>query len=262
VNTPFPRIALETLGGKGPHALLIHGFGSDRMSWLANQQALETVATVSALDLPGHGASDMDVGDGSVAALTSRVEALIEARGLGPATLIGHSLGAGVALALAARRPDLTRALILISPPGLGAEIDASFLTTFSRLSSPDETEAFLRRLVVRPRLIGKPLIGLVLAQLAKPGARRALGSIADHIVADPAILESAAAAVAASPIPRLAIWGEKDAINPLSHAKLAAFGGETRIIADAGHLPHVENQRMVNAEMTRFLAAVNRGDG
>ena len=92
LTTKRDEIAFWPLGGSGPPALLLHGFGADHLSWLANQNAIGTVATVSALDLPGHGDSPMDVGDGAVATLAQRVAAVFDHKGLSKAL---RSLGHG-----------------------------------------------------------------------------------------------------------------------------------------------------------------------
>jgi pyruvate dehydrogenase E2 component (dihydrolipoamide acetyltransferase) len=254
------RVAIEALGGDGPDALLLHGFGADRLSWLANETAIGAVAKLYALDLPGHGASGMDVGDGALETLSRRIAEALDRKGLHRLHLIGHSLGGGLALMLAASRPDLVASLALIAPAGLGTVVDQAFLSEFPALSRAEETQALLRRLVVRPRLIGKPLIDLVLAQLARPGARSALTSIAEGIARVDYALNAAADRIAQSDLPRLVIWGEEDAINPLSSAKLAAFGGRALIVADAGHLPHVESPRRVNEAIVDFLTRQGGG--
>ena len=248
-------IAFQSLGGGGPPALLIHGFGSDHLSWLANQPALDSVAAMFSLDLPGHGASGMDVGDGAVVTLAQRIAALLDRRGLRKLHLIGHSLGGGIALILAATRPDLVASLVLIAPAGLGSAIDATFLSAFPDLATPLEADILLRRLVVRSRLIGKPLIEIVLNQLKKPGSREALRLIAKQLPLDADVLHAAASVLATAEVPRLVVWGEEDSINPLSRDRLAAFGGEILIAPGAAHLPHVENPRLVNAEISDFLA-------
>ncbi len=56
-------IAFKTLGGDGRDIVLIHGFGSDRLSWLGNSPALMPLGRVHALDLPGHGDSRLDIQD-------------------------------------------------------------------------------------------------------------------------------------------------------------------------------------------------------
>lgn len=248
-------VALRSLGGNGPRALLMHGFGSDRMSWLANHPAIEGVATVSALDLPGHGASGMDVGDGAVATLAGRVAAVMDENALSRVHLIGHSLGGGVAIELAATRPDLVASLALIAPAGLGRGLDLGFLSAFPTLSAPEETEALLQRLVIRPRLINRLLVERVLEQLDRPGARQALRLVAEGLARGGDALADVVSRLAVGALPRLVIWGEDDAINPLARERLAAFGGESLIIPGAGHLPHVENPRVVNERLLTFLA-------
>jgi pimeloyl-ACP methyl ester carboxylesterase len=252
------RIAFESLGGAGAPALLIHGFASDRLSWGANQLAWEGVARLSSLDLPGHGESGMDVGDGRVTTLAHRVATLLDEKGLRRQHLIGHSLGGGVALVLAHTRPDLVASLALIAPAGLGEQVDPTFLAAYPDLAEPSEAEAMLHRLVVRPRLIGKPLVGRVLNQLSKPGSREALRKIGDGIALSVPDLESAIAFISASALPRLVLWGEHDAINPASEPKLRAFGGELIKVPDAGHLPQIESLRLVNASVANFLKNID----
>src|SRR5437763_10923264 len=164
-GAPSPSgLAWAELGGKGPKALLLHGFASDRLSWIANQPALEGVLSLASLDLLGHGESAMDVGDGDVATLAERVAAAMDERKLLGVHLVGHSLGGAIALVLAATRPELVASLVLIAPAGLGRQIDPVFLSEFPELSQPQEAQALLTRLVARPRLIGKPLISRALA--------------------------------------------------------------------------------------------------
>ena len=66
-------IAFRTLGGAGPSCLLLHGFGSDRLSWLGTAPALHQVATVHALDLPGHGQSSLADGDAGPRGLAGEI---------------------------------------------------------------------------------------------------------------------------------------------------------------------------------------------
>jgi len=253
--SPSGEIAFYSLGGEGPPALLLHGFGSDHLLWLANQQAIAGVATVAALDLPGHGDSSMDVGDGAVGSLAERVAALLDGKAMRKVHLIGHSLGGGVALALAEARPDLVASLVLIAPAGLGRGVDGRFLAEFPRLATPEAAAALLRRLVVRPRLINKFMVGRALDQLERPGARQALAQIAEAIVQGEASMARAADAARRREVPRLVVWGAEDAINPYSEERVDQFGGEILLVAEAGHLPQVEQPRLVNERIGAFLA-------
>ncbi|MFT4165030.1 MAG: alpha/beta fold hydrolase, partial [Microlunatus sp.] len=229
--------------------------GPSLYAGIAASQQLQTSFGVSA-DLPGHGASGMDVAGGSISLLADRVAAALDARALQNLHVIGHSLGGGVALWLAASRPDLVRSLTLIAPAGLGAGLDHSFLEIYSQLADPEETEVVLQRLVVRPRLISKQLAGMVLRQLRAPGSRTALEQVAASLIAEEKAIWERALKVAATSLPRLTIWGENDQINPLSRDKLSAFSGGHLILENVGHLPQIENPKAVNEAIVRFIAA------
>src|SRR6185436_10984247 len=89
----------------GDPVVLVHGFGGDKNSWLFVQQPLAEERTVHALDLPGHGASSKDVGDGSLATLVETVTGFLDSLGIERAHLVGHSLGGAVVAAAAQAAP-------------------------------------------------------------------------------------------------------------------------------------------------------------
>lgn len=251
------ELAFKTLGGHGPDLVMLHGFGSDRLSWAGNAAALTPVARLHSLDLPGHGDSPTDVGDGSAVELSRLVAETLKAHGIARAHLLGHSLGGAIALAIAHRSPESVRSLSLIAPAGLGAEIDHDFLARFPELETPEETAALLSRLVTRPQLINKLTIKRVLDQLEKPGSRAALRRIAAGIQAHESEIEGYAADIGTSSIPRLVIWGSADRISPPGEQALRRFGGTTLLVPEAGHLPHVEGARAVNAALAEFIASL-----
>jgi pimeloyl-ACP methyl ester carboxylesterase len=242
------------LGGEGAPAALLHGFGADHLTWLANQQAVAGAAAAFAVDLPGHGRSSMDVGDGALRTLAGIVAEAIDRKSLRNLHLIGHSLGAGVALQLADARPDLVASLVLITPPGLGKEIDRNFLTALPRLTTPEETLPLLQSLVVRPSLINKHVAAHLLSQLETPGARQALVQIADALAAGQVDIDRVLSSEAVRVKPRLLVWGEADAINPPDAERISAFGAETVIVPQVGHLPHIEAARTFNETVVAFL--------
>lgn len=249
-------IAFKTLGGEGPDTVLLHGFGSDRLSWLGNSPALMAVSKVHALDLPGHGESSADVGDGSIETLAARIAAAIDHHGIAAAHVVGHSLGGAVALVMAEARPDLVASLTLIAPAGLGQHIDRAFLEQLPRLDDLDQALALLRTLVARPPLINKMTAQRVLAQLAGEGVREALASVAAGLLASEERASSAADAIAARGLRRLVLWGADDRINPLDQARLDRFGGSAHVVPGAGHLPHIENPKIANALMCDFITS------
>ncbi len=253
-------LAFKTLGGQGQDLVLIHGFGSDRLSWAGNVAALLPVARVHSLDLPGHGESTADVGDGSLQHLAGKVADTLKAQGIEKAHLLGHSLGGAIALELATEAPGSVMSLSLIAPAGLGSGIDHEFLRNYSELTTPEEAAVLLSRLVTKPLLINRMTVQRVLNQLAQPGTREALRRIAATLHNNEDTLARKAASVAQTGIARLVIWGERDAINPLEEARLSNFGGTSLIVPDAGHLPHVEGARQVNTALAEFVIAASHG--
>lgn len=251
-------LAFKTLGGAGEDLVLIHGFGSDRLSWAGTSPALMEVARVHALDLPGHGDSlAAAAGDGSPQALARVVTQALDAHGIASAHLVGHSLGGSIAMLMALDTPERVRSLALIAPAGLGHAVDHGFLSRYPDLASKEEAEALLQRLVSKPLLINRFTIARVLEQLSRPGARDALRTIAQGVAAHEDQLDAAAARIAATDTPRLVVFGAVDAINPPDAAALAAFGGQQLLIPEAGHLPHVEAARQVNAALVDFIASL-----
>jgi pimeloyl-ACP methyl ester carboxylesterase len=249
------RVAFRTLGGDGDDLVLIHGFGSDRLSWAGTSPALMEVARVHSLDLPGHGDSlAAPAGDGSPHALAHVVAETLDQHGIARAHLVGHSLGGSIAMLMALDRPERVRSLALIAPAGLGHAIDHAFLQRFPDLAAKEDAEALLQTLVSKPLLINRFTIARVLEQLGRPGARAALRAIARGVAAHEEQLDEAAARIAASDIPRLVIFGGADAINPPDAAALARFGGQQLVVPEAGHLPHVEAARLVNTTLVDFI--------
>ena len=251
-------ITFKTLGGEGPDLVLIHGFGSDRLSWAGNSPALMEVARVHSLDLPGHGDSlAAEAGDGSPLALAELVADALDANGIKQAHLLGHSLGGSIAIVLALAEPARVLSLSLLAPAGLGRGIDREFLAAFPELASKENAEALLQRLVSKPLLINRFTIARVLEQLDRPGARETLRAIAEGVLAQEAQLGDWASKIAATGIPRLVIFGGADQINPPDANALVGFAGRTLVIPEAGHLPHVEAARQVNEALTDFIKGV-----
>jgi pimeloyl-ACP methyl ester carboxylesterase len=255
ITAPTVPTVHHAAGQHGPAILLIHGFGADRQSWLVNQQALAAAGRVFALDLPGHGESP-PLGSSCLDDLAGVVQNAIESAGLAPVHIVAHSLGGAVAIALAAARPDLVRSLALIAGGGLGRGVDESFLDAYPKASSVEEMEALLRRLVVRPRLISRPLAARALEHLGAPGVREGLIAVAGELRRIDPVIAPSFEAVARSSLPRIAIWGAADAIIPLDPARLERFGAESLILEDAAHLPHVESPRLVNERLLGWLMA------
>src|SRR5205085_9678093 len=104
--------------------VLRHGIGGPTAVWEEVLPELATDHTVIAPDLPGHGASGASAGDYSLGAMAATVRDLLLALGHDRATVIGHSLGGGVAMQFSYLFPDYTERLVLISSGGLGRSVN------------------------------------------------------------------------------------------------------------------------------------------
>jgi pimeloyl-ACP methyl ester carboxylesterase len=132
------RLAATDFGGAGPPALLLHGLGGHTGEWADTARWLTGHHRVLALDARGHGESERQPADVSLAARVADVVFAIEELGLAPAVLIGQSLGAITALLVASERPDLVGALIVVDA-GVSADDDAFVPGVVEALSSwPD----------------------------------------------------------------------------------------------------------------------------
>ena len=109
--------------GSGPALLLLHGLGCDHTTWEPVIQALARRYTVIAPDLLGHGRSDKPRADYSVGGYANGMRDLLTVLGIDKVTVVGHSLGGGVAMQFAYQFPERTERMILVAPGGLGPEV-------------------------------------------------------------------------------------------------------------------------------------------
>ena len=109
--------------GSGPVLLLIHGMAGNIGNWQEVIGPLARHHTVIVPDLPGHGASAPGAGDYSLGALAAGLRDLLVVLGHDRATLVGHSLGGGIAMQFAYQFPEITERLVLVSSGGLGPEV-------------------------------------------------------------------------------------------------------------------------------------------
>ena len=247
------------IAGSGPVILLIHGIGDNSTTWEAVQAKLAQRFTVIAVDLLGHGQSDKPRADYSVAAYANGMRDLLKLLGIERVTVVGHSLGGGVAMQLAYLFPEHCDRLVLVSSGGLGRDI-----TALLRAASLPGSELVLpllanERTLAAGHAVGRALgriglrvhtdLGEVLrghASLADGEARAAFLNTLRTIVdfrgqrvnaADRLYLTQA--------IPFLLVWGERDPIIPVEHA-LAAHaalpGSRLELFPEAGHFPHLDD--------------------
>ncbi len=244
------------IGRAGPHdedrpVVLIHGYSGDLNNWLFNIEAIAAKAPVIAVDLPGHGGSTKDVRDGSLDALAVDVAAALDALGVKRATLVGHSLGAAVAMRLATLKPEFAQGLVLISPAYLpGGALNAAFLDGVVDAQKAKSLKPVLEMLVADPAMISRDMVEDMIKFKRMDGADEALAKLRDRMIsgADAAAIDLAglpAAHVIASKDDRIVGAPDERALPP---------GWRVSWIDGAGHLPHLEKAATVNALIVEGL--------
>lgn len=164
-------VTVEGTGGR--LHLLIHGFAGDRSAWATTAAALRRAGHRTAVfDLPGHGSNAADATD--LAGLTDAAEAVAKALP-GPLVLVGHSMGAAVAVALVARLGAKVSGVVLLTPAGAGPQIGAEFVHGMASATTAGEVGHLLR--LLGPK--GGALSDTVLAQMASETARGRLKPLA-----------------------------------------------------------------------------------
>ena len=245
--------------GAGPPVILVHGFAGMAEAWDGVAEDLARDHAVYALDLLGFGGSDKPArADHSLAGHGRRVAAVAAALGLQGVTLAGHSMG-GVVTAFAALADGGARV-------GRLAMLSANFyrrngppIPMFpplprlmaARFYDPAARAASLRRCFADPALVTPALIERYLAPTRAPGARASLAGF----LATPGPA-TYAALPAQLRLPALVLWGEADALWPLSdarrlHAEVA--GSALQIVGGAGHMVQEERPAEVAEQLRAF---------
>ncbi|HYS63718.1 MAG TPA: acetoin dehydrogenase dihydrolipoyllysine-residue acetyltransferase subunit [Paraburkholderia sp.] len=242
------------LGEGGTPAVLIHGFGGDLNNWLFNHADLAAHRTVWALDLPGHGESGKAVETGGVGELADSVIAFLDDRGIGNAHLIGHSMGALVAMTVAAKAPQRVASLALIAGAGLGEEINGDYIAGFAEGSSRNALKPHLAKLFADPALVTRQLVEDIVKYKRLEGVNDALRKIASQAF-DGNVQRAGYRDRLVQLAPRtLVIWGAEDQIIPAAHAQGLQGDIRVHVIEGKGHMVQMEAASEVNRLLNDFL--------
>ncbi|MPZ59790.1 MAG: alpha/beta fold hydrolase [Propionibacteriales bacterium] len=245
--------------GKGPPLLLLHGLGCDHTTWLPVIPRLARHFTVIAPDLLGHGRSDKPRADYSVGGYANGMRDLLTLLGIDRATVVGHSLGGGVAMQFAYQFPERTERMLLVSPGGLGREV--SSLIRAITLPGADLALGLLTvpplrpvgraalRMLARtgnPRLRDADEVAEVYTHLADPAARTAIRQVVRAVVDwRGQIITMTDRAYLTEYMPLCILWGDEDTVFPASHAATAARvapAARIEVLPDTGHFPHKDH--------------------
>jgi pimeloyl-ACP methyl ester carboxylesterase len=251
--------------GNGPVLLLLHGIAGSSRTWRDVFPRLTDRFTVIAPDLMGHGQSEKRVGDYSLGAFASGIRDLLEALGIDRASVVGQSFGGGVAMQLAYQHPEQCERLVLVDSGGLGREVNwmLRFMTLpGSEYVMPlifpgfvrDWGDSLFRTVNDRGIRLGRIAeMWSAYASLAEAENRQAFARIIRSVL-DPGgqTVSAMDRLYLATPMPTLIVWGDRDAIIPVSHAYAghdAMPGSWLVIIEGVGHFPQIEApEQFVNA--------------
>ena len=259
------------VAGGGPPVVLIHGMVNSSRHWESVALQLADSYTVVAPDLIGHGDSATPRGDYSLGAHAAVIRDLLASIGIDRATVVGHSLGGGVAMIFFYHFPQRTERLALISAGGLGPEV-----SPLLRSAAVPGASALLS-LVAHPRLVqgidnaGQTMrrrghrkgaylqaIARAIRPLERPGAREAfLQTLRSVIDTQGQRVSARDRLYLLDAMPTLIVWGERDNTIPLEHGRFAhqaVPGSRFETLPRAAHFPHLEDPDGLAALLRDFL--------
>jgi pimeloyl-ACP methyl ester carboxylesterase len=264
--------------GEGPAVLLIHGITSSSRTWRDVMPGLAEHYTVIAPDLLGHGRSAKPRGDYSLGGYASGLRDLLVALEIPKATVVGHSLGGGVAMQFAYQFPERLERLALVDSGGLGSEVNLVL-----RAATLPGAEYVLPLLASSPLRGASAALGSVLGRvglranadvkgmaegfesLGDASARRAFVHTARSVI-DPAgqRVDATDRLYLAEHVPSLIVWGERDRMIPVKHGREAhALMPNSRfeVFEEAGHFPFNDDPERFVALLHDFIATTEPAD-
>lgn len=257
--------------GTAPVLWMIHGIGDSSRTWEGVLPLLGTDYTIVAPDLLGHGASDKPRADYSIGGFANGMRDLMAVLGVERATVVGHSLGGGVAMQFAYQYPEHVERLVLVCSGGLGLEVSPLLraaalpgaftvigLSTASRVRGAGLCVArALARLGVLERNDVED-VAVIWEGLRDRSTRQAFLRTLRAVI-DPRgqSVTSRDRLYLAAEVPVLLVWGIRDPIVPVIHAAHAAEllpQARLALIPRAGHMPHRVAPETFATELRHFL--------
>jgi pimeloyl-ACP methyl ester carboxylesterase len=259
------------MAGSGPALLLLHGIGDNADTWRGVIGELARDYTVIAPDFLGHGRSDRPRADYSIAAYACGMRDLLSVLNVDRATVVGHSLGGGVAMQFAYQFPERCERIVLVSTGGAGRQTTpllqliaipgAGVLLPLMNLPGIRQAgELSLRMLRLLGTDMGRDAEDMIKLFDAWPDRTsrsafvRTLRGVVDRSGQVVTMLDRC---YLAKGMPTLLIWGDRDAVIPVAHARVvheAMPGSRLEIFQRAGHFPHHSDPERFVAVLQDFL--------
>jgi len=259
--------------GDGPAVVLLHGMAGSSETWLPVMCDLAGAGTIIAPDLLGHGTSAKPRGDYSLGAFAASVRDLLVTLGHERATIVGHSLGGGVAMQFAYQFPERCERLVLVSSGGLGPEVSgllraltfpgAGYILAAACAPAVVNAGTSVGRWLGRIGLRPVPAVADVWRSYASLGDAEARAAFIQTLRAVVDIHGQRVSAVdrlyLAAEVPTLIAWGDRDPFIPVTHAHAAHEGmpgSRLEIFEGAGHYPHRDAPERFAELLASFIAS------
>lgn len=262
------RIAYLDVGA-GPPVVLIHGFGGSMWQWEQQQHTLSQHFRILTLDLPGAGLSDKPEIDYRPDQMLDFFVGFMDAVKIQQATLVGNSMGAGLAIGMALAHPTRVAKLVLIdglpqhvmeklTSPSVRRALDTtapSWLVSFGNmLFGGLMIESVLKEIVHDPALLTPAVIERSNRNRQRPGLIKPIMTVRENL---PLWESGFATRVGEITHPTLVIWGEEDRVFPIAVGEelhQTIKGSRFIRIPKAGHIPQWERPDLVNQELITFI--------
>jgi pimeloyl-ACP methyl ester carboxylesterase len=264
------RIAYRQ-AGSGPALVLVHGITSSSATWERVMAQLARHFTVIAPDLAGHGESDKPRGDYSLGAHASSIRDLMVVLGHEHASIVGHSLGGGIAMQFAYQFPERCERLALVDSGGLGRDVNV--LLRAATLPGAE----FVLPLLAATRLLDAGRLASRLLGVVGLRARTDIEEIArGHATLSDAearaafvhtlrsVVEPGGQRVDASNrlylsahVPVLLVWGEHDSVIPVSHGRSTHEqlpASRLEVFERSGHFPQLDEPHRFIEVLVDFI--------
>ena len=249
--------------GAGEVLLLIHGIGGSSNSWSGVIPLLAKKYRVIAPDLLGHGESDKPRGDYSVGAFAVLLRDLLDALDIPQVTVIGHSLGGGIAMQFAHQHGQYCKRIVLISSGGFGGDVGRVL-----RVLSLPGSELVLPVIASRPAILAGNAVRALMGSSDRFKARPSLSNRDNRqafLRTLRSVVDFRGQAVCALNrlglhgfLPALIISGDEDRVIPVEHARAAHQmlpNSRLHIMSGVYHHPATERPETVAHLIDDFVA-------
>ena len=257
--------------GTGPVVLFIHGILGSQRQWARLVDRMDDNQRVIVPDLFGHGESAKPMGDYSLSAHAATMRDLLDHLEVDRVTLVGHSLGGGIAMQFLYLFPDRVDRLVLIASGGLGREVN--LVLRSATLPGADQV---LRVAASGPVLSRLESVGQGVAKVGwRPGSDiraiwKGFTSLADSesrrafLATTRSVIDLGGQSISAHErlesmpkVPTLIVWGAKDRMIPVWHALSAQESiphCRVELFKEAGHFPHLDDPDRFAALVRDFI--------